>query len=212
MRRDWRYWTLAALFQACFGLVVFVLTRSYYAPEPAVPGPDATRILESLPRWPDPVAVIGPAPPGQPPAVPAANADPATLWRTAEESFSSGQYATAAEAYQQLLVLEPESVELYNNLGLTLHYLGRSTEALETLKAGTARDPSHQRTWLDDGLRACPARQCRGGARRVGQGPGRPRRGHSPVSRGDAGQPSPEAGHVWPPTHAHDLHSSSDPG
>lgn len=152
MRRDWRYWTLAALFQACFGLVVFVLTRIYYAPEPAVPGPDATRILESLPRWPDPVAVIGPAPPGQPPAVPAANADPATLWRTAEESFSSGQYATAAEAYQQLLVLEPESVELYNNLGLTLHYLGRSTEALETLKAGTARDPSHQRTWLTTGF------------------------------------------------------------
>ncbi len=43
-------------------------------------------------------------------------------------------------------------MELYNNLGLTLHYLGRSDEALQKLKAGLAIDPSHQRTWLTTGF------------------------------------------------------------
>jgi Flp pilus assembly protein TadD len=50
--------------------------------------------------------------------------------------------------YEQLLAFSPNDAEIYNNLGLTLHYLGRSTEALGRLNEGVAVDPEHQRTWL----------------------------------------------------------------
>jgi len=50
--------------------------------------------------------------------------------------------------YEQLLAFSPNDAEIYNNLGLTLHYLGRSTEALGKLNEGVAADPEHQRIWL----------------------------------------------------------------
>ena len=50
--------------------------------------------------------------------------------------------------YEQLLVFSPNDAEIYNNLGLTLYYLGRSDEALRRLNAGVAVDPEHQRIWL----------------------------------------------------------------
>jgi len=50
------------------------------------------------------------------------------------------------------LVLEPNDVDTYNNLGLTLHYLGRSTEALDKLNEGVAVDPTYQRIWLTLGF------------------------------------------------------------
>jgi len=50
--------------------------------------------------------------------------------------------------YEQLLAFSPNDAEIYNNLGLTLHYLGRSTEALGRLNEGIAVDPEHQRIWL----------------------------------------------------------------
>jgi len=39
-----------------------------------------------------------------------------------------------------------------NNLGLTLHYLGRSGEALTRLGEGIAADPGNQRIWLTLGF------------------------------------------------------------
>ena len=54
--------------------------------------------------------------------------------------------------YEQLLVIRPNDVETYNNLGLTLHYLGRSTEALRRLNDGVAVDAEHQRIWLTLGF------------------------------------------------------------
>ncbi|MGW8368799.1 MAG: tetratricopeptide repeat protein [Gammaproteobacteria bacterium] len=43
---------------------------------------------------------------------------------------------------------DPNNVEVYNNLGITLHYIGRSDEALRRLDQGVAIDPTHQRIWL----------------------------------------------------------------
>jgi len=43
-------------------------------------------------------------------------------------------------------------VDTYNNLGITLHYLGRSTEALDILNKGVAVDSNHQRIWLTLGF------------------------------------------------------------
>ena len=72
--------------------------------------------------------------------------------RKADEFFANKQYARAAELYERLLVFSPNNAEIHNNLGLTLHYLGRSNEALRRLNAGVAADPTHQRIWLTLGF------------------------------------------------------------
>jgi Flp pilus assembly protein TadD len=43
-------------------------------------------------------------------------------------------------------------VNTYNNLGITLYYLGRSTEALRILNEGVAVDSTYQRIWLTLGF------------------------------------------------------------
>ncbi len=57
------------------------------------------------------------------------------------------QYDRAADLYERLLVFGPNNVDTYNNLGITLHYLGRSAEALRKLNEGVAVDPTYQRIW-----------------------------------------------------------------
>ena len=74
--------------------------------------------------------------------------DPVEISRQANEFFSRQQYQQAANLYQRLLAINPDNVEVLNNLGLTLHYLGRSDEALRRLNDGVALDSSHQRIWL----------------------------------------------------------------
>jgi len=78
--------------------------------------------------------------------------DPVEMSRKADEFFANKQYARAAELYERLLVFSPNNAEIHNNLGLTLHYLGRSNEALRRLNAGVAADPTHQRIWLTLGF------------------------------------------------------------
>jgi Flp pilus assembly protein TadD len=68
--------------------------------------------------------------------------------RQADEYFSNRQYDRAADLYERLLVFSPNNAEIHNNLGLTLHYLGRSTDALRRLNDGIAVDRSNQRIWL----------------------------------------------------------------
>jgi Flp pilus assembly protein TadD len=79
--------------------------------------------------------------------MPALN-DPAEISRRANEMFSNRQYEGAAELYEQLLAFSPNDAEIYNNLGLTLFYIGRTDEALRRLNEGVAVDAGHQRIWL----------------------------------------------------------------
>jgi tetratricopeptide (TPR) repeat protein len=74
--------------------------------------------------------------------------DPIEISRRADEFFANKQYDGAANLYEQLLVLNPNNADTYNNLGLTLHYLGRSAEALSRLNEGVALDVENQRIWL----------------------------------------------------------------
>ncbi|MDH3491005.1 MAG: tetratricopeptide repeat protein [Gammaproteobacteria bacterium] len=78
--------------------------------------------------------------------------DPADISRQADQFFANRQFQQAANAYERLLRLEPENAEIHNNLGLTLHYLGRSDEALRRLNDGVAVDPENQRIWLTLGF------------------------------------------------------------
>ena len=54
--------------------------------------------------------------------------------------------------YEKLLALDPDNVDTLNNLGLTLHYVGRSDEARQRLNEGAALDPTYQRIWLTLGF------------------------------------------------------------
>ena len=140
------------VFQVVFGLAIFTITRQYYIHnsdnvsaeptmkgEPSIARPD--RITESNP------AQFGLPRSSQPPIE-----DAALISRQAEEAFANNQYSRAAELYEQLLALSPNNVTAYNNLGITLHYLGRSAEALRKLNEGVAVDPTYQRIWLTLGF------------------------------------------------------------
>jgi tetratricopeptide (TPR) repeat protein len=148
MSRDTRFWISVAVFQAVFGLAVFAITRHYYLSDSEHLNADVKKNLRSLPLWPGTVAVTDALPPGSSMAPQSINTDPVEISRQADEFFSAAQYDKAAVLYQQLLTLDATNVETYNNLGITLHYLGRSAEALQKLNEGLALNPTHQRSWL----------------------------------------------------------------
>jgi tetratricopeptide (TPR) repeat protein len=150
------FWITMAVFQVAFGLTVFALTRHYYlASAPPAPLPAwALKVGTTLPGEPT-TAPFALAPPLSLPPVASASPpsnDPSAISERADAAFTGGNYAEAAALYGQLLAIDPQNVELYNNLGLTLHYLGKPNEALEKLAAGLKVDPKHQRTWLTTGF------------------------------------------------------------
>jgi tetratricopeptide (TPR) repeat protein len=146
MNGNTRFWMLLAVFQIAFGLSVFALTRQHYMHDAAPISAGATR--QSAAEWPvqskeGELANLISAFPG-----PATVDDPVALSFQADEAFSNQQFSQAAQLYERLLLADPGNADTYNNLGLTLHYLGRSTEALSVLNEGVAVDPSYQRIWL----------------------------------------------------------------
>ena len=148
MTRDKRFWTLLVVFQVFFGLAVFAITREYTMQEAAtVPGhPPIT--ASSSPAWSRGVTAADISQFSSPGLSESTLRDPVEISRRANEFFVNRQYQGAAELYEQLLAFSPNDAEIYNNLGLTLFYLGRSDEALRRLNEGVAVDAGHQRIWL----------------------------------------------------------------
>lgn len=151
MIRQTKFWVLLAVFQVLFGLAVFAITRDYYIQDsnnvstypPTVKQPDSA--------WPkgiteSDIARLAPSAFGD-----SAVQDPLEISRQANQFFTNRQYQQAADSYERLLAFNPKNVEVLNNLGLTLHYLGRSDEALRRLNEGVSLDPENQRIWLTTG-------------------------------------------------------------
>lgn len=140
-----KFWLGLAAFQVAFGFAVFYATRSHYVQPASVP-PAASASTAGAPSpWPN-VAMTLPS------SVAPDSDDPRALAQQADELFAAKQYGAAAALYERLSALDPDNADLYNNLGLTLHYLGRSDEALDTLAQGATRAPEHQRLWLTTGF------------------------------------------------------------
>jgi tetratricopeptide (TPR) repeat protein len=143
-----RFWILLVIFQVAFGLAVFAVTRHYYLHDSkeasAVPATTGQATLS----WPDQSAKADLEAFLSSSAGQAALKDPSAMSHIADEFFANRQYDQAAEMYQQVLALDSRNVNTYNSLGITLHYLGRSFEALEKLNEGIAIDPTYQRIWL----------------------------------------------------------------
>jgi len=148
MNRDKKFWTLLLVFQVFFGLVVFAVTREYYLPDESTPRGHALTVAPAASGWSRGMTATDVARLTSPGLVDTAPSDPTEIYRRAEEFFAAGQYAQAAQLYEQLLTFSPDDAEIYNNLGLTLFYLGRADDAVARLNEGVTRDPAHQRIWL----------------------------------------------------------------
>jgi len=140
------------VFQICFGFVVFAVTRDHYAPEVNSSSPHTLPPGQGTTTWPNEIAANEIARLTSPTPDQFLLQDPVEISRQADVFFANRQYEQAAEMYERLLSFSPGDAEIYNNLGLTLHYLGRSAEALQRLAEGTAADPDHQRIWLTTGF------------------------------------------------------------
>jgi Flp pilus assembly protein TadD len=136
------------LFQVVFGMAVFAVTRQYYIQDLDRVGNDPAVTGHPSLDWPDSSQESGT--PDFVPVFPEQMMvqDPALKARQADELFTKQQYGDAAVLYEQLLAMDPSNVNTYNNLGITLHYLDRSAEALNILNEGVTVDSTYQRIWL----------------------------------------------------------------
>jgi len=152
MIRSAKFWIPMTVFQVAFGLTVFAITRQYYLHEPDKVSAHPGTVSQPALNWPEggtenDLEQLISSYPGQP-----LSDDPAVISRQADDFFTNEQYDKAADLYEQLLAAGSTNVNTYNSLGITLHYLGRSTEALRVLNEGVALDPSYPRIWLTLGF------------------------------------------------------------
>ena len=152
MIKNYKFWISLAAFQVVFGLAIFAVTRQYYLAD-ATPVPTARSLTnESITQRSDNITAADLEKFNL--SVPAQSLpdDPLEISRQANKFFASAQYEQAASLYEKLLDFDPNNADTYNNLGITLHYLGRSDEALQSLNDGIAADQTYQRIWLTLGF------------------------------------------------------------
>jgi tetratricopeptide (TPR) repeat protein len=152
MTLDSRFWALFFVFQVFFGLAVFAITREYYMQDEEVVSGHPWTTDQSAPSWSQGITATDVSRLTAPAVKQSVPSDPAEISRMADEAFVNKQYDRAALLYEQLLAFDSGNAEIYNNLGLTLHYLGRSDEAVQRLNEGVEVDAEHQRIWLTLGF------------------------------------------------------------
>lgn len=143
-----KFWISFVVFQVIFGIAVFAITRDYYMQEAVNVSSQPATIGQSTSPWTNRITETEIARLSSPALTEPTLQNPIEISRKANEFFAARQYERAADMYERLLAFSPNDAEVYNNLGLTLHYLGRSEEALARLNEGVAADPQHQRIWL----------------------------------------------------------------
>ena len=146
------FWAGLALFQIAFGSAVFLVTRSLYDTDVQAPA-HGTMQTNGTSNAQDELldALRNPFFTNEPADFEAIT-DPAEVSRLANEAFANKDYRTAAGLYRRLLSLDPQNVDVYNNLGLTLHYTGQTDEALDWLNKGVVVNSEYQRIWLTLGF------------------------------------------------------------
>ena len=147
-----KFWIPMTAFQVVFSLAVFAITRQYYIQDSDNVSIDPTEIKQSSAAWPDRTVETNPTLINSSTFSLLTIKDPDEISRQADEFFANQQYDRAADLYARLLALGRDKVDTYNNLGITLHYIGRSAEALSKLNEGVAVDPKNQRIWLTLGF------------------------------------------------------------
>jgi len=152
MALNLKFWIPMTVFQIVFGLTVFTITRQYYIQDPDNVSADSAEIRQPAFVWPDGQTEMNSTQLNSSTFNQSPVEDPVEVTRQANEYFTNKQFDKAVDLYERLLVFGPNNVETYNNLGITLHYLGKSGEAILRLNEGVAIDPTHQRIWLTLGF------------------------------------------------------------
>ena len=145
-------WIYLLIFQIAFGLAIFGFTREYYAGDSETNPVAAVSRSQTMPAVTQPASTFTPEMIDTLVTLQPDMTNPVEISRLADQYFANKQYEKAAEWYEKLLEFGPDNVDTLNNVGLTLHYLGRSEEALVRLKQGAMIDPTHQRVWLTLGF------------------------------------------------------------
>ena len=141
--------SVVVLLQIVTGVVVFTITRAYYLDKAGTnPVAVSTQQAEMADLTTDELIHSL----EEKLAIQPVSANPAEINQQANQAFQQQNFERAAELYQRLVELTPEDASAYNNLGLTLHYLGRSQDALQILKMGSELQPGFQRIWLTLGF------------------------------------------------------------
>ncbi|NBC49014.1 MAG: tetratricopeptide repeat protein [Gammaproteobacteria bacterium] len=160
-------WTLFVAFLAFYGFAVFALTRDYYLRHPLTPAASADA-PHQLPaeRQADAQALgermrqaLDGAPDGS--EIDLGSTDSAALAAAADRLFVARRFDQAIPVYQRVLELKPDDADTRNDLGLALHYTGRSEDAIAMLRKGAQEAPEFQRIWLSLGFVALQAGEIR---------------------------------------------------
>ncbi|MES9968945.1 MAG: tetratricopeptide repeat protein [Candidatus Thiodiazotropha sp.] len=147
-------WAVIVVAQITYGLLVYAITRSYYQDNRAVTAqvPAAAPEVPAHPKMAPFDASLQPAVKYQPSAEELATEDPALIARLADDYFMKKDYPQAIELYERALKINPDDVETYNDLGLSLFYIGQSQRAVEILQSGVSKQPDFQRIQLTLGF------------------------------------------------------------
>lgn len=78
--------------------------------------------------------------------------DPETLQRLADAYFDAKRFNEAVTYYKRALEYKPGEADIFNDLGLSLHYLGNPAGGLNYIEEGIKKNPYHQRIWLTKGF------------------------------------------------------------
>jgi Flp pilus assembly protein TadD len=141
-------WLLAVIFLGFYGFAVFAFTRDYYLRHP--PQRTAAAAPHALPARTS--APAGLAPETETAVDAIIGSDPKLLAQEGDRLFGARRYEAAVARYRQALALDESDTDTRNDLGLALHYLGQSDEALEVLRTAAEMDPEFQRIWLTYGF------------------------------------------------------------
>lgn len=147
-------WAVIIVAQITYGLLVFAITRSYYQDTQVTQAQPTTATPEASPH-PQVGAFdsdLQPAMKIQPSAQELSTDDPALIAQLADNYFMQKDYQQAIALYERALQINPDDVESYNDLGLSLFYVGESSRALETLRTGATKQPGFQRIQLTLGF------------------------------------------------------------
>ncbi|MBE7415251.1 MAG: tetratricopeptide repeat protein [Deltaproteobacteria bacterium] len=77
---------------------------------------------------------------------------PDIMWRLADAYFEARQFEQAASYYKKVVDTGSGETDVYNGLGISLHYMGKSAEGLTFIEEGIKKNPYHQRIWLTKGF------------------------------------------------------------
>ncbi|MEW8684160.1 MAG: tetratricopeptide repeat protein [Candidatus Thiodiazotropha endolucinida] len=147
-------WLVIIVAQVTYGLLVYAITRSYYEGASVTASQLPATVPETVvsPQVNSFDTVMQPAIKAQPSADALATDDPALIARLADDYFMRKEYPQAIELYERALQIDPDDVESYNDLGLSLFYIGQSQRAVEVLQTGASKQPDFQRIQLTLGF------------------------------------------------------------